>query len=1104
MYNKIINTSPKHPSYQMGKLVSFLCTLWTYLMVPLSAQDIQIPLDAWENPSIFEVNRMPPRSAVWPHPDAVSAGAKPGHQQGSPWLQNLSGEWRFNWAPHPNGQPVGFQAPGFNDSQWKYISVPSCVELYGYGTPLYVNSIYPFKVDPPRVMGEPPKDWTAYKERNPISSYRRWIEIPANWTGQRIYLHVGAAGGCLSVWINGKTVGYSEDSRLAAEFDITEFVHKGKNLMAIQVLRNSDGSYLEDQDIWRLSGIFRDVFIFCRPSVHLWDVAVESDMDSEYRDAVIQLRGQIMNDGDKAAGPSSIRLTLRDPQGIPVTGFEVIAPVLDGLPAGVTKDFLSPSAILHSPEKWSFDRPALYTAVIELISNGRAVETVAIRIGFRKIALIGGQFTLNGKPVKLRGVNRHDWHPVTGYVVDEASMREDIRRIKQANLNAVRASHYPNDPRFVEMCDEIGLMLLAEANIESHGLSYHKCVLPGDLPEWEACTVERMRRLVIRDRSHPSIVMWSLGNEAGYGTAIEKAAAITRQLDAEKRPIQYADMNAPCDVDSQTYPSPDWLLEHVNGKATRKGERGEISNQRQHGKYPSGKPFLMNEYVWGGGSNFGNFQEYWDVIESHPMLIGGFIWDWADKGLATVEVAGKNKPILSLQNPLSRPFFYAYGGIYDDKPNDGSFALNGLLESDRTPKPHYATVAQVNRPIRVYPVDSKSGAIRLENRNFDLNLSEFVGTWEWTEGGRPVASGKLPAIDCAPGASVKTSIAPPSRLGSDRCLTIRFALAKATLWAEAGFSVGWDQLFIEKKPILPEVKLQSGKYMVQETTENVSLSGREFTMKIGKKSGMIEQLAYGSRELLVNPFRMTFWRPPTTNDLGWKMPMVLKPWKSAGDNAKVVHIKTTQQADGLTIVSAKIAIPVEDSHADITYTIDTVGTILVRGIVTVKAKSPADEVARIGLQAGIISSLDCVEWHGLGPDETYSDRKASGLLGIWSAKARKWNHNYLPPQETGHRSEVRFANITDATGMGFRVGADRDVFGLNLWPWTSADLEKIKYPHQLQQRDFLVLVLDSFQMGLGGTYGWGGRPLTPYRLKTGRSYEFGFVLQPKTINSVNN
>lgn len=1058
---------------------------------------MDIPEDAWENPSVFEVNRMPPRSQLWPHPEAASAAAAPGFLRGSPWLLSLSGDWRFKWAPSPDAKPEGSHGTNFDDSNWEFLSVPGCVELYGHGTPLYSNYTYPFKVDPPRVMGEPPADWSSFKERNPVSTYRRWVEIPAEWKGQRVFLHVGAAGGCLRLWVNGIPLGYSEDSRLAAEFDITGAVHSGKNLIVLQVLRNSDGSYLEDQDLWRLSGIFRDVFLFSCPDVHLWDVAVEQELDHHCRDAVVRLRFQIRNAGERPSGPLSVRMSLIDPAGKPVPDFGLEVPVPEVPAPGKTVELLSGPVVLKSPEKWSFDHPSLYTAVVELISGGKPIEAVAQRIGFRKVAIKDGEFTLNGKAVKFRGVNRHDWNPLTGYVVREEEMRRDIAGMKRANLNAVRTSHYPNDPRFAELCDEMGLMVLAEANLESHGLSYHKCVLPGDKPEWEAPSLDRMRRLVVRDRSHPSVVMWSLGNEAGYGTTFEKMAGETRLLDSEKRPIQYADMNAPCDIDSQTYPEPDWLLLHLQGKAVRKGEHGEVSSLRQHGKYPSEKPFLMNEYAWAGGNSLGNFQDYWDIIESNPMLIGGFIWDWMDKGVGAVKSSGKMVPLLSVREPSARGNpFYAVGGDFGDKPNDGMFVMTGLLGSDGSPKPQYHEVAHVNRPIRIFPVDPRSGRIRIDNRNFDRNLEEFSLMWEWSDGGKPISSGLLPKLDCPPGKSVETTVPLPPYTLSDPCLTIRCALEKPTSWSDAGFVVATEQLFQKPFPIDPGVRPQSGTVLVTEGPESVVLGGRGFSVTIGRNSGMIEQLSYHGKELLTRPFRLDFWRPPTTNDRGWKMPKKLAPWKKAGPAAKATAVTVQRDAGGRVSLVAEITIPVGNSHASLTYTVDSSGTIIVRGSVALEAAAPANEVARIGFRAGLIPSLDRVQWYGLGPGETYPDRRASGILGIWNASARDWNHQYLPPQETGHRSDLRWARITDQSGVGLCVNADRGFFGMNLWPWEPEEMERMPYTRQLRQADGMILVLDNFQMGLGGTFGWGGRPLDQYLLKTGKSYDIGFVLKP--------
>ena len=1059
-----------------------------------------IPPDAWENPLVYEVNRMPPRAMTWPYPAARSAAAAPGASGNSPWLRCISGDWKFSWVNHPAKSPVGFESPLYDDRLWKTISVPGCVELFGYGTPLYVNYDYPFKVDPPRVMGDPPPDWTFFADRNPVSSYRRWVEVPEDWAKQRVYLHVGAAGSCLKVWVNGKCMGYSEDSRLAAEFDITSAVRPGKNLIALQVLRHSDGSYLEDQDIWRLSGIFRDVFLFTRPSVHLWDVAVESELDGALSNAAVKLRCQIQNDSRAPADSIAVRLSLLNPKGKAVPGFRMESALPGALAAGSEVEWLTASAPLHAPEKWSFEAPALYTAVVELLQEGKTIEAVAVRIGFRKVELKQGEFTLNGQALKIRGVNRHDWNPVTGYVVDEAMMREDVRMMKRANLNAVRTSHYPNDPRFVECCDELGLMVLSEANMESHGLSYHKCVLPGDLPEWQPASVERMRRLVIRERSHPSVVMWSLGNEAGYGRAFESMAEEVRRLDSEHRPIQYADMNAPCDVDSQTYPTPEWLKLHVQGKAVRKGEHDEKAALRQHGRYPSGKPFLMNEYAWGGGNNLGNYQDYWDVIERNPMLIGGFIWDWADKGLATALASNRPVPFLSVQSKSAAPAFYAVGGDYGDKPNDGYFVLNGLLESDRAPKPHYFEVAKVGQPLRVRAVDLTHGKIRVENHHAFTDLKNFVASWEWTDQGLIVAKGKLPRLSCAPGES-RDVLIPPPLSGTARHLTVRFALAQSTPWAEAGFVVAWDQLALDADPALKAPELKAGQLNRVETEQAITLGNAGFSVRIGKKSGMIESLIYSGRELMARPLRLCFWRPPVTNDRGWKMPEILGAWREAGEQSMAAGVSARTHADGTVTVSAEVGIPVASSHATLTYQIDAAGKIIVCASVYLSplgALSPTNKIPRVGMECGLVSDLHRIQWLGLGPDESYSDRKEAVRFGDFKADALTWNHSFLPPQETGHRSEVRRASFTSAEGHGLTVLGIAAPFGLNLWPWTAADLEAATHPYRLVPRDFLTLTLDAEQMGLGGVQGWGARPLDKYMLPADKAYQFTFALEPFT------
>ncbi len=1063
-----------------------------------------VPADAWQNPLVFAVNRLPARSMTWPHPDAVSAARSPGSDPHSPWLRCISGDWKFNWVNEPAQAPANFAATNFDDAAWPAIPVPGCVELYGHGTPLYVNYVYPFKVDPPRVMGAPATNWTFFADRNPTSSYRRWVDVPGAWHGQRVYLHVGAAGSCLTVWVNGHCLGYSEDSRLAAEFDITAAVHPGPNLIALQVLRVSDASYLEDQDLWRLSGIFRNVYLFTRPNLHLWDVAVESQFNPGPDTAAVKLRFQAVNDGDAPAGNLSARLTLLAPDGSRVPDFRLDSRLTSELAPGAQSECLSAAVDLPKVQPWTFETPQLYTAVVEFRQADRTLEAIAMRIGFRQVALKHQEFTLNGRPVKIHGVNRHDWDPATGYVVPEATLREDIRLMKQAHFNAVRASHYPNDPRFVELCDELGLMVLSEANLESHGLSYHKCVLPGDLPEWQSAAVERIRRLVIRERSHPSVVMWSLGNEAGYGSAFDAMAAEARRLDGEHRPLHYADMNAPCDVDSQTYPTPQWLELHVAGKAVRNGEHGEIAEFRQHGHYPTGKPFLMNEFAWAGGNGVGNYRDYWNVIDRHPLLIGGFIWDWADKGLAAALVAGRPTPWLGVASRFPAPSFYAVGGDFGDQPNDGNFVLTGLLASDRRPKPAYQEVATVNQPVRVCAVDLAHGALRIENHYYFSDLTHLVATWKWSARGMPDVGGRLPALSCRPGQACEVRVPPPSA-GEDRCLTVQFALAQATGWAGAGFTVAREQLAMDGPPALTQRVLDPGAVRVKSSEHVFTLSSPQFIARIGKRSGMLESLRYGGRDLIAQPWHLCFWRPPTTNDRGWKMPAILGAWRKAGEQTTATGITLVQNTNGTVTVAAELAIPVGASHATIEYQVAASGRLVVHAsfmLSPLGTNAPADEIPRIGLQGGLIAPLHHLAWWGLGPEESYADRQDAALLGAYQADALTWNQDYQPPQETGHRSGIRTVLITSPGGQGLLVRAVHAPLGINLWPWTAEDLEKAVKPQQLKTRDFLTLTLDCVQMGLGGVQGWGARPLKPYLVPAAQPRQLDFTLEPARPDSI--
>ena len=601
----------------------------TTLAIRVHAEATTANPPEWQNPLVIGENKLPPRNPAWPCPDAASGWSS--SYDHSPWVQSLNGSWLFHWSPDPDSRPINFYSPNFDSADWKSLPVPSCWEMQGYGFPMYVNSTYPFKMDPPFVMEEPPTNYTSYQQRNPVGSYLRTFEVPANWSAGRTILHFAGVDSAMYVWVNGHKIGYSEDSRAPAEFDITDYLHGGTNLLAVEVYKFSDASYLEDQDMWRFGGIFRDVFLYHTPDVSLWDFYVKTELDAGLQHAAVSLRYTLRNSSGKPQEGLHVRLTVRDPDGAVLASRPLLEAPATALTTEINPEQSTRFVIVTKPRLWTSETPNVYQALVELLRDGKVIETRREDIGFRKIEVHDRQFFVNGVSLKIKGVNRHESDPAGGYTVSEESMKKDLQLIKQANFNFVRTSHYTDDPRWYELCNRYGIFLMDENNLETHGISYHRRILPGDDPKWLPAVVDRMQRTVIRDRNNPCVVIWSLGNEAGYGDDFLAMRDTARAADPELRPIHYADMNLAADFDSQTYPTIQWLLQDVEGKAIRKGEGGEIGLVEQHGPYPTGKPFVANEYAHAEANSIGNLQDYWDVIEKYPMLIGGFIWEWADQ-----------------------------------------------------------------------------------------------------------------------------------------------------------------------------------------------------------------------------------------------------------------------------------------------------------------------------------------------------------------------------------------------------------------------------------------------------------------------------------------
>jgi beta-galactosidase len=1031
-----------------------------------------------EDHAVNSHHRLPARVASWPAPDAAAARAS--SYDRSPWLRSLNGRWKFRWSPDPASRPAEFHRPDFDVSSWAEIPVPSTWERQGYGVPLFVNSIYPFHVDPPRVMGAPPPAFTTFKQRNPVGAYRRTFEVPRDWAGRRVVLHFAGVSSAFFVWINGRQVGYSEDSRLPAEFDVTPYLRPGANDLAVEVYKYCDGSYLEDQDFWRLAGIFRDVLLRAVPQVTLWDVYAQPSLDADSSRGRVTLHLSPANFTTRPAAGLGVRLVLLDPAGRRrASARAALPPIQPGF--GAEQSLLSVEA--GAVEAWSDERPAVYTAIVELQEGNRVLEAHALPVGFRRLELAGGGLALNGRPMKVRGVNRHEMDPDQGYTVPPARNEQDVRLMKQANLNFVRNAHYPMDPRWYTLTSAWGLMVLDEANVESHGLSYHKRVLPGDDPVWTAAVVERMRRMVIRDRQFPSVVMWSLGNEAGWGQAFLAMRAAARDADPEKRLIQYADMNRAADLDSQTYPTPDWLREHLAGRATRKGERGEQARVEQHGPYPSGRPFLMNEYAHSMGNSVGNLREYWDLIEAHPMLVGGFIWDWADQALWRQLPDGRRG--------------LANAGDFGEQPTDFHAGCDGLVDPDRRVHPHYHEVAKVHQPVAFRSASPASGTIELSSRQLVRNLADYRLEYELAHDGRVIRRAVQPGPDVPAGATRTVRLwARPFDVPAtgETFLTVRLRLARAERWAAAGHVVAWEQFALTPAPARELSPLTSpvSPLALREDDATITVEGPGAVARFDRSTGLLASLRVGGRDEIVGGLRFNFWRALTDNDRGWKVGQKMAAWRTAGRDAVAERCTATRVEDGVAVESV-IPVPATGARAHVRQVVRAGGVVDVH----VRVEMPASpEAPRLGLQCALPATLKEVEWFGRGPHENYRDRRESAAVGLYHSTVNAWLTPYVRPQENANRTDVRRVRFTAGDGHGLLISAPAAApLSVSAWPYRLEDLEASSHDEELPRRDRITVNLDHLQMGVGGDNSWGLEVHPPYRITPGRTYVWSFRLE---------
>lgn len=1029
----------------------------------------------WENEKVFRVNKEAAHCSLMPF-ESFKEALK-GDRDSSRYFKLLNGAWKFNWSPDPDSRPADFYKADFDVSGWDDIKVPSNWQIEGFGVPLYVNIKYPFKVNPPLVMDEPPADFTNFKDRNPVGSYRRTFTVDESWKGREIFINFDGVDSAFYLWVNGEKVGYSQDSRTPAEFNITKYLVDAENTVAVEVYRYSDGSYLEDQDFWRLSGIFRDVYLYSAPEIHIRDFFVRTDLDGEYENATLKVSADIVNYGDAEVFMPGVKAVLYDSKGKQVATIKRVKDDIRKIEAGktVTVEFES---VIKNPLKWSAETPNLYKLVLSyrnraLISSLQ--EAVSCNVGFREVEIKDGVLLVNGKYVYMKGVNRHEHDPDTGHYVTRESMIKDIMLMKQGNVNAVRTCHYPDVPMWYDLCDEYGIYLIDEANIESHGMGYGKDSL-AKKPSWGPAHMDRTMNMVQRDKNHPSVIIWSMGNEAGDGVNFEANSAWIKEFDPS-RPVHYerAGQAKHVDIVSPMYARIPQIIKYAETK----------------GIY---RPMILCEYAHAMGNSLGNIADYWIAFEKHRALQGGFIWDWVDQGLRKVdEKSGKE--------------FWAYGGDYGDKPNNGNFCINGIVQPDRKPNPHYYEMKKVYQDIKVEAIDGPVGGhkkFRIHNKYDFINLKGFVNLkWYLTtcHQGRSVKTtheGTISDLDIAPGSSMDVELPYYKHYSvepHEMILTIQFDLAKDQPWAGAGHVVAWDQFEIKSLPAVIG-KRAGGPLKSGEIDGMIVISGKDFAATFDKKMGALVSYKVSGTEMISGPLVPNFWRVPTDNDGGNKMPNRLGVWKNAGKKVSVDSVRVLKRSDNRIAIVVNSRPAAKDSKLAVEYEVHGDGRIHVD--CRFMAGKGLPNIPRIGMQFAMPKVFDNIKWYGRGPHESYWDRKTGAAVGLYLEKVSEPVHEYVRPQENGNKTDVRWMTLTDETGKGLKF-TGMPLLSVSAWPYSMEDLETAKHPFELPQRDYITVNIDYKQMGVGGDNSWGAKTHKEYTLPA-KDYEYRFVIEPAGSN----
>lgn len=1019
----------------------------------------------WLNEKINEENREPMHASYFVYEN--EGLAKKEDWKLSNNYVDLNGEWKFKWVETPTDLPSGYEKVLFDDKSWDNFKIPANWDVNGYGDPIYVNTTYPFskwiEVNPPIVP----------TEFNPTGVYRKVITVDEMWGEKDVFLHIGAAKSNLKVWVNGKYVGYGEDGKLPQEFKLNKFIKTGKNTIVLKVMKWSDGSYLECQDFWRMSGITRDSYLYARNKTHLVDFEILPDLDATYSNGSLKVSTEISNLSKK--NKYSLEIQLKDLE-IKIASQEIYSKELTEI--NTTHFFVK------KPKKWTAETPNLYTVSFLLKDKkGKIVEVISKKIGFRKIEIKQGQLLVNGQPIYIKGVNRHETDPTTGQTISKQRMEEDIKVLKEFNINSVRTSHYPNDEYFYELCDKYGIYVVGEANIESHGIGYNITKTLANQPNWELAHLQRMQRMVARDKNHPSIIIWSMGNEAGNGYNFYRGYLLIKSMDSS-RPVQYEraasgvwsklglrfEWNS--DIINPMYESPDRMVNYIKGNPNPK------------------RPYIQCEYAHAMGNSLGSFKDYWDVIRTYDNFQGGFIWDMLDQSIYKTNEDGSAS--------------FAYGGDFGEGlPSDNNFLNNGVFSPERKPNPHAFEVKNVYQNIHTSWKYKDLTTIKVFNEFFFKDLTNVSMQWKLILDGVEKTSGNINNLEINP-QQEKQYVLPIKLEGEnfkEAYVNITYHLKQDEPFLSKGYKIASEQLHykgIWEKPIIVS---GTNEIAISKSENSIVFNSDKLELSFDKKTGFITTYKFENENILKEGYQLrpNFWRAPIDNDIGASLQKKLLGWKNAMENPILVDWKYNKTKDHKIIVEAIYNLTQVHSELRLNYEINSDGEISVEQLISIDKTKETPMLPRFGMEMVLPKNFNAISYYGRGPHENYVDRNFSSKVGLYNQTVSEQYYPYIRPQETGHKTDVRWCSLSNSKGITLTIESD-NLFGITALHYLRSDLDDGLKKDQrnakdIKERDLTSLQIDHKQMGLGSINSWGALPREKYRLKE-KEYKCKFKITP--------